>query len=450
MNNFHRKIYVLLFVAYSCISFFSCAPIMNQPLQPSRARLGVQAPGHNQLVNLPLPANKIVVSVYKFRDQTGQYKPSANGNSFSTAVTQGATSILLRALEDSQWFTPIERENLSNLLNERKIIRSSRAEYEGNNASSLPPLLFAGVIIEGGIVAYDANILTGGAGIRFFGAGSSGEYREDRVTVYLRAISTSNGQILKTVYTTKTILSQAIDAGFFRFVRFSRLLEAETGFTYNEPSELAVTEAIEKAVQSLIIEGILDDLWQIGDLAEVDHPIIKEYLEEQKLNQATDLLGREQRERRAKLAIHLSGGITRYAGDFPNPKNQALGEIRLGINLNPSFQLSLGFGQGSLASREFYNNRFTYGGLFSTVRFLPKDKYTPFIEGGIGMMQMGGVDNQIFASTGLGLEYLVTQKLGISAAVHNQYFFSDQIDGVTQGRYNDFFWTFKGGLSFYF
>ena len=119
----------------------------------------------------------------------------------------------------------------------------------------LPPLLFAGVILEGGIISYETNVMTGGAGIRYFGAGVSGEYREDRVSIYLRAISTSNGRILKTVHTSKTVMSQKLDAGIFRYVSLKHLLEAEVGFTFNEPSGIAVQEAIDKAVHSLIIEG---------------------------------------------------------------------------------------------------------------------------------------------------------------------------------------------------
>src|SRR5690606_14827794 len=102
------------------------APYFSQPMKTSRARLGAEANVGEETRKLPQPQEKIVAAVYKFRDQTGQYKPVENGSSFSTAVTQGGTSILLRALEESGWFMAIERENLGNLLNERKIIRSSR------------------------------------------------------------------------------------------------------------------------------------------------------------------------------------------------------------------------------------------------------------------------------------------------------------------------------------
>src|SRR5690606_3201581 len=223
------KFRVLLYTScLAVILFASCKSILHQPMKKSEARLGEETPLYSELTSLPKPTDPIVAAVYKFRDNTGQYKPSENGASWSTAVTQGATAILIRALEESKWFMPIERENLSNLLNERKIIRSSRAQYQDNPAP-LPPLLFAGVVLEGGIVSYQSNVVTGGAGLRYFGASASGQYREDKVNIYLRAVSTSNGKILKTVYTSKTILSQMVDVGLFRFVKFEKLLEFETG-----------------------------------------------------------------------------------------------------------------------------------------------------------------------------------------------------------------------------
>ena len=221
--------YLLFFVAL--LLQFACAPMMKQPMQTSEARLGANSKAYEEMQLLPEPKEPVVVAVYKFRDQTGQYKPSEIGANWSTAVTQGATSILLESLEESGWFMPIEREGLSNLLNERKIIRSSRAAFiaqDPNQEQSqlLPPLLFAGIILEGGIISYESNVITGGAGLRYFGAGANGQYREDRVSIYLRAISTSNGRVLKTIHTTKTILSQKLDAGIFRYVSLKRLLEA--------------------------------------------------------------------------------------------------------------------------------------------------------------------------------------------------------------------------------
>ena len=177
----------------------SCGAYLNQPFVQSRARIGENTSPVSIIQQYP-PSEKIVVGVYKFRDQTGQYKPVQNGSTFSTAVTQGGTTILLKSLEESGWFRPIERENIGNLLNERQIIRNTRQEYANGKKVTMPPLLFAGTIIEGGVVSYDSNIITGGSGLRYFGVGASNQYRQDRITVYLRIVSTSTGEILKNVY----------------------------------------------------------------------------------------------------------------------------------------------------------------------------------------------------------------------------------------------------------
>lgn len=255
-----------------------------------RAKIGYTTAIHNDLISLPPPKQKVVVAVYKFRDQTGQYKTSAQATTFSTAVTQGATSMLNKALEDSGWFTPIERESLLNLLNERKIIRSTRLQYQneqGQKMPALPPLLFAGVLLEGGIIAYDTNLLTGGFGARYFGVGGSGKTRRDSVTIYLRLVSTQNGQVLKTVSTTKSVLSRQVDFGIYRFVSVKRLLEVEAGLSTNEPPSMCVLEAIEKAVSDLIIEGIQDGLWTLKNPEDINSPIIQNYLKEKQQTEKT-------------------------------------------------------------------------------------------------------------------------------------------------------------------
>jgi len=214
------KIYIIPSLFILLLS--SCGAYLNQPIGVSEAKLASKTNLEQVLTDLPKPAEPVVVAVYKFKDQTGQYKPSEVGSSFSTAVTQGGTNILIKALDDSGWFKVIERENIGNLLNERKIIRQTRMQFQENDNSKIlvSPLLFAGVIIEGGIVSYDANIMTGGIGVRYFGTGGSSAYRQDRVTVYLRAVATKTGEVLKNITTSKTILSQSLDGGVFRYVKF--------------------------------------------------------------------------------------------------------------------------------------------------------------------------------------------------------------------------------------
>lgn len=248
------------------------------------ATLAQPTEGHEELVRLPPPKGKIRVAVYNFRDQTGQYKPIPGVTSFSTAVTQGATSMLVQALKDSQWFIPIEREGLQNLLTERKIIRAALKKDEDTEVA-LPPLDVAQVLLEGGVVAFDTNLVTGGFGAKYFGAGGFVEYRVDQVRIYLRAVDVRSGQVLKSVSTTKSVLSREVDAGIFRYVSYKRLLEVETGLTTNEPAQMAVLGAIEKAVTALVIEGIIDRTWALKNPGDLESSqVIRNYLEEKGLH----------------------------------------------------------------------------------------------------------------------------------------------------------------------
>ncbi|GAM96644.1 curli production assembly/transport component CsgG [alpha proteobacterium U9-1i] len=235
----------------------------------------VAAPTESQrnLMALPPPAQRVSVAVYNFSDQTGQFRDSDGTQSLSRAVSQGGTSILVKALQDAgsrQWFQVVERERLENLLRERQIIREMRQRYLGEteiDPDVLPSLLFAGVLLEGGVIGYDTNTLTGGAGARYLGVGAATQYRQDTVTVYLRAVSVRTGEILTSVVARKTVASIAINANAFRFVSFRELLEAETGITTNEPDQVALQQAVERAVQSLVIEGAQLGYWNFQDQA---------------------------------------------------------------------------------------------------------------------------------------------------------------------------------------
>ena len=246
----------------------------------SAAQLSPLLPSARDLLTMPAPKGKVTVAVYGMRDQTGQYK-SAPDSSFSTAVTQGASSILVKALHDSGWFIAVERENLQNLLTERKIVRALETPpANGAPAIQTPPLLAASVLIEGGIIGFESNVRTGGAGARFLGVGVSTRYRVDQVTVNLRSIDIRSGQILQSISTTKTIFSYEVTPSVFKFVNVKDLVEMEVGMTRNEPAQMCVSEAIEAGVAHLIAQGIKDGNWALQDKAAWASPVLQRYLKD--------------------------------------------------------------------------------------------------------------------------------------------------------------------------
>jgi len=217
----------------------------------------------------PIEGKKITIAVYGFADKTGQRKPADNIANLSSAVTQGAEVWVIKALQDvgnSSWFEVVERVGMDNLIKERQLIRNTRDVYEKdleNGPTPLKPMLFAGLILEGGIVGYDSNNVVGGVGARYLGIGATTEYRVDTVTVVMRLVSVSTGRVLMSIATQKTIASTRTGTDVFKFLDMgTKLVESEAGYSVNEPVNYAVRAAIEAGVVELVYEGERKELWK--------------------------------------------------------------------------------------------------------------------------------------------------------------------------------------------
>ena len=218
-----------------------------------------------ETINKPV-GDPIIIAVYDFIDMTGQKKPGGNFASMSTAVTQGSYQLLIKALQEAgggSWFRVVERASLPSLLQERKLIRSTRQQVDGENAEPLPALLFAGAYITGGIVGYDSDIKSGGIGARILGIQANTKFRQDIVTVILRVVNVQTGEVVVSVTIEKTIFSTGRGGDIFKyFDADTMLLETEVGVARNEPVTFAVRKAIEKGVVEVIREGQKKGLWK--------------------------------------------------------------------------------------------------------------------------------------------------------------------------------------------
>jgi curli production assembly/transport component CsgG len=122
------------------------------------------------------------------------------------------------------------------------------------------------MIIEGGVIGYDTNMLSGGIGARTLGIGYSRMYRKDTVTISMRAVSVLTGEVLLNVQTRKTILSYGSTGDVFRFIeQGTQLVEYENGVGNNESVTYAVRTAIEAAVLELINQGHNRGFWVIKE-----------------------------------------------------------------------------------------------------------------------------------------------------------------------------------------
>jgi curli production assembly/transport component CsgG len=267
-----RNIVRLLLLSSVAVALAGCMPdqggrdLLEQPptLTPS-------TPTTLDLDSLPKPRRKLDIAVYQFPDLTGKNEPNDNVAVFSRAVTQGGTGFVVDALQRAghgRWFTVDERTGLNDLLQERQLVKATRAEFEGDSARPLPPVRFAGLLLEGGIIAFDGNIMTGGAGANYLNIGGNVNYRRDTVTVAMRIVSVQTGAVLTSVTTTKTVYSVGIQANVYQFVSVNKLLQAEAGVTKTEPTQLAVRQAIDLAVYSTVLQGAQKGLWAFANPAE--------------------------------------------------------------------------------------------------------------------------------------------------------------------------------------
>jgi curli production assembly/transport component CsgG len=258
------KKYVIFIISLLLLS--GCGSIPRNPAILDAPRTQT-SPMENELLSIPsIDGPRITIGVYGFADKTGARKVADNYASFSAAVTQGAESWLIDALRQSgrgTWFQVLERASLDNIIKERQLISQTRETFQGKNSEKLTPMLFAGILAEGGIIGYDSNILTGGAGASILGISTSAQYRKDVVTVSLRLISVHTGEILLSTAVTKTISSVAVSGNLFKFYEHGTLsIESELGLTANEPNTIAVRSAIEKAVIDIIYQGEKLNLWK--------------------------------------------------------------------------------------------------------------------------------------------------------------------------------------------
>lgn len=238
------------------------------------ASVGGMTAQNRALRQLPAAQERIPVAVYDFPDLTGQFREKENVQTLSKVVSQGGSQILIKALQDAgqrHWFTVLDRSNLEDLIRERQIVTEMRRVYrnEGQiDPDALPPLLHAGIIVQGGIIGYDSNFVTGGAGARYLGIGLNQRWKLDIVMVSMQAVSSHTGEVLASVVVRKPIASRALQGSVFSYVALDELLEAETGWSINEPKQVALEQAVEKAVMALIAEGADLGVWAFRNRAD--------------------------------------------------------------------------------------------------------------------------------------------------------------------------------------
>mgnify|MGYP003624441218 FL=1 len=217
-----------------------------------------------------LDGEPIYIGVNSFKDLTGQRKQSDNYASFSSSVSQGGEAWLIESLlESNGWFKVLERGQLDTVMRERALVQQTREDFTDDDDTGLKPLLFAGLLIHGGIIGYDTNTISGGVGAAYLGIGVHEQHRKDVVTVSIRFVSTLTSEILLSSTISKTIYSTAVGSDMFKYVKNAlNPLEIEYGFAKNELVSVATRAAIDLAIVDLISKGEEKKMWKFKKTGE--------------------------------------------------------------------------------------------------------------------------------------------------------------------------------------
>jgi curli production assembly/transport component CsgG len=262
------------------------------------------------LEGLAPPPHPITVAVYDFPDLTGQRRPGGVVADLSTAVTQGASSLVIEALKfagGGAWFDVVDRTRDADQARERQILTDNEtakelklvagvasngkkpADPETNNGnkeadakskksnSTIKPLRPADYIINGGVISFERSVLTNNASGAFLGLGGGGSRNRNFVSITMRLVKAQTSEVVQSITVHKSI--DSIAAGIFsknrinptgqypdllllRYPSLSDALDADFSGTIAELGEVALREAIEAAITDLICRGMERGIWR--------------------------------------------------------------------------------------------------------------------------------------------------------------------------------------------
>lgn len=240
------------------------------------------------LEDLRPPPRPITVAVYDFPDLTGQRKPGGVVADLSTAVTQGASSLVIEALKSAGgggWFDVVDRTRDADQARERSIRLAAETNDGKKPAPVMVPLRPADYILNGGIITYERSIESGDATADWLGLGGGADTNRNFVSVTMRLVNAETAEVVQSVTVHKSI--DSVTAGIFSrnraapygeypqslldiYPSLSDALDANFSRTVGELTEIALREAIETAIRDLIIKCKADGVWSVRRIAAHD------------------------------------------------------------------------------------------------------------------------------------------------------------------------------------
>ncbi|MDI3547186.1 MAG: curli production assembly/transport component CsgG [Halanaerobiales bacterium] len=210
------------------------------------------------LKGLPEPDQKIPVAVYQLFDRTGQFLELEDYTSQSTAISQGATDMLINSLLKSGQFTVADRSILNAFMTEQDLKAKKKNGFNGNSSMSIHDILESKYIITGAITEYGI-VDTGGTKLKVDGKG----FNSDGVIAYaaidLRVVDSSTNEVVYTVSLKDSIQGKRTGLDALSFFGESVFVDFESGKGFQEPINLVVRGLIDAAVYDMSVNFFAEE-----------------------------------------------------------------------------------------------------------------------------------------------------------------------------------------------
>lgn len=211
---------------------------MTEPLFTGAAK------AHDALRAAPHPRQRVMTAVNSIQDQTGKLSFGLFG--------PDAGMMLAQALQNAgggAWFAVVDRDSLDELAASHRF------------ALDQPRRRPRAVRVDCTITSVDSALERGGDGAALLGASANSPYWRISVTMDLRASSVFPGPVPVQVSVREELYAAPLRDGGVKYASLGAQLPARTGFSAESPPELAVREAMEKAVYRLVLRATARKLW---------------------------------------------------------------------------------------------------------------------------------------------------------------------------------------------
>ena len=154
---------------------------------------------------------------------------------------------------------------------------------------------------------------------------------------------------------------------------------------------------------------------------------------------------------RGTSVVDISAGTSLINNDYPEPELEFY--FRLGFKhyLSEFLNLNLCFNRYNLAFNDTFNEGYMSFDLNLEYLVSPFSQLSPFVYGGYGYNTNVDFDNsQPKVQAGLGLEFIIFEKLGVKIFGEYNYVLSNELEGLIVPDNDESFIRAGVGLHFYF